>query len=269
MSVEAAIRELRDLTVSARSVGSETVSRLCDQALKFVKVQWVPIKSASPTAGQYVLMAGESEEGHKWRDAGLYRGQTDGIHEFVDKYGADAHPTHWCLLPTHPSIDNDSDSQHPIEELIDFIIDLHQHGAIHIKRGFSLRDSSKAIASNHLLEEAVELQAETMHGTEESITEEASDVLAIWLHLLVHCNISFESVVERCHTKLRQTFTFDESETTTNNPGFTRRNRVNSGKLGETFHKIWTDMAHQDGRYNKEDWNQLVSLLRTQYGVEV
>lgn len=113
-----------------------------------------------------------------------------------------------------------------IDELLILVQKLHDDGAIHKKRGFSLHDSTRELAANHMIEEAVELQAEaTISHDRAGIVEESADVLATWLHLLIHCDVPFEEVVSRCMTKLEDTFTMDPDEVITTTPGFTRRNR--------------------------------------------
>ena len=116
-----------------------------------------------------------------------------------------------------------------INELIDFVQELHDRGAYHRKRGFSLHDSTRELASNHMLEETVELQAEAiLTQNRTAIIEESADVLATWLHLLIHCDVTLDEVIDRCDSKLREAFTYDSDEIKTNTPGLTRRNRQNT-----------------------------------------
>ena len=104
---------------------------------------------------------------------------------------------------------------------------LHESGAIHKKRGFSLADTTPQLATNHLLEEVVELQAEcTLGGTRETIKQEAADVLAIFMHLLYISSITLEEVINECERKLEATFTNNPDEVISKNPGLTRRARV-------------------------------------------
>ena len=113
-----------------------------------------------------------------------------------------------------------------VASLESLVKQLHEKGAIHKKRGFSLADTTPQLATNHLLEEVVELQGECiLGGTKETIKEEAADVMAIFLHLLHVMDISLEEVLETCEQKLRDVFTFDPSEVISKNPGLTRRAR--------------------------------------------
>lgn len=103
---------------------------------------------------------------------------------------------------------------------------LHNAGAYHKRRGFSLADSTKIMCSNHILEECTELQAEAcITENREAIVEEAGDVIATYLHLLCLCGISLEEVADKCLEKLDIDFTTDINEICTSDPGFTRRNR--------------------------------------------
>ena len=115
------------------------------------------------------------------------------------------------------------------KELIAFVQELHDRNAYHRKRGFQLQDSTKMLASSHMLEEAVELQAEAcIEEDRDGVIEESSDVLATWLHLLLHCEVSFQEVIDRCTEKLLDTFTYDPNDLLTTTPGYSRRHRVAS-----------------------------------------
>lgn len=109
--------------------------------------------------------------------------------------------------------------------LVDLVVNLHDEGAIHKKRGFSLHDVSVVDISNHLLEETVELQAEVMHGTHKEQLDEAADTLAVYLHLLVASGLPPDDVIDRCISKLNHNFTLDKSEVLTDTPGITRKSR--------------------------------------------
>lgn len=114
-----------------------------------------------------------------------------------------------------------------IDKLISLVRTLVATGAYHRKRGFSLSDSTPTIASTHMLEEAVELQAEVLiTGDREAIIEESSDLLATWLHLLLQCDVEFETVVDKCIQKLHSVFTCDINELETSTPGVMRRSRA-------------------------------------------
>lgn len=158
------------------------------------------------------------------------------------------------------------------DKLIALVKELHDKGSYHKKRGFSLRDSTAQLASNHMIEEAVELQAEaTITHDRDATIEESADVLATWLHLLLHCEIVFQEVVDRCDSKLREIFTDDPSEIGTTTPGIMRRHRQEShtdSELSAAFHEIWTAHAKCDN-YDKKEWRELTLMLRRKYGVEL
>jgi phosphoribosyl-ATP pyrophosphohydrolase len=156
-----------------------------------------------------------------------------------------------------------------IDLLLILVQELHDNGALHKKRGFSLHDSTPELAANHMIEEAVELQAEaTIARNRDGVVEESADVLATWLHLLIHCDVSFEEVVVRCMEKLRDTFTLDKDQVLTDTPGFTRRNRQDDKELHSLFHQLWTANVGQDG-YDKQKWQKLADKLRSMTGVEL
>lgn len=112
-----------------------------------------------------------------------------------------------------------------LAELLELVDELHRNNAMHIRRGFRLQDADVMVCTNHLIEEVVELQAECITQNREAIIEEASDVMAIFLHLLHMHGVALETVVDMCHSKLRNNFTYDENKLATETPGFTRRNR--------------------------------------------
>lgn len=113
-----------------------------------------------------------------------------------------------------------------LQELIALVKELHDKNAYHRKRGFQLQDSTKILASSHMLEEAVELQAEAcIEEDHDGVIEESSDVLATWLHLLLHCEVDFQEVIDRCVVKLLDTFTYDPNDLLTDTPGYSRRHR--------------------------------------------
>lgn len=156
-----------------------------------------------------------------------------------------------------------------IDRLLAFIQELHDLGAIHRKRGFSLQEATVELAANHLIEEAVELQAEaTISHDKAGVIDESADVIAVWLHLIILSDVSFEEVVVRCIEKLGEAFTLDKNEVLTDTPGFTRRNRQDGTELQSLFHQVWTANVDQEG-YDKEKWQKLAAKLRTMTGVEL
>jgi phosphoribosyl-ATP pyrophosphohydrolase len=102
---------------------------------------------------------------------------------------------------------------------------LHKAGAYHRKRGFRLNEAEPVLASNHVIEEAVELQAECVYGTYHSQLDEAADLLCVWLHLLWLSGVPLSVVLERASQKLDQNFTLNPDEVETKTPGRLRSNR--------------------------------------------
>ena len=112
------------------------------------------------------------------------------------------------------------------QELIALVAELRDKNAYHRKRGFQLQDSTSTLISNHLLEEAVELQAEAcIEENREGVIDESSDVLATFLHLVLHCKVDFQEVINRCTEKLLKTFVYDPNDLLTDTPGYSRRHR--------------------------------------------
>jgi phosphoribosyl-ATP pyrophosphohydrolase len=131
-----------------------------------------------------------------------------------------------------------------LDELVKFVKELHYRNAIHKKRGFRLQDSTKLMASSHMLEEAVELQAEAcIENHHDGIVEESADVLATWLHLLLHCEVEMQEVIDKCVEKLLDIFTYDEAEILTGTPGYSRRHRdsghhARTSAVGESSQEV-------------------------------
>lgn len=113
-----------------------------------------------------------------------------------------------------------------IKELMVEITNLHQAGAVHVKRGYKMSDATAAVSSNHLIEEAAEYQAALMSEDVEARTEEAADVLLCYLQTLRHGEIDLEQVIKVADEKLHRVWTTDLSKVTAIKPGFTRRGRA-------------------------------------------
>lgn len=131
-----------------------------------------------------------------------------------------------------------------LNELVAEVAKLHQLGAYHIKRGFSLKDSKLTTASNHLIEEAVELQAEVLDGDIDSKIEEAADVLLVFLHLLKISKISLNDVIAFAFKKLTRTFTLDKTKIKTSTPGYTRKNRDENQKICDCYMDSSGPLSH-------------------------
>ncbi|MCK9569390.1 hypothetical protein M0R72_10670 [Candidatus Pacearchaeota archaeon] len=108
-------------------------------------------------------------------------------------------------------------------ELFELVRSLHLDNAKHVRRKRRLCDYSVAQCTNHLLEEAVEVQAEILASgipyvhrcsswsaeklsNKNQIVEEMGDALAVMYHLMIRLELSLESVEERAVLKLRETF---------------------------------------------------------------
>lgn len=129
-------------------------------------------------------------------------------------------------------------------DLILRVQQLHELGAFHVKRGFSLKDAKLTTASNHLIEEAVELQAEVLDGNYDTKLEEAADVLLVYLHLLHLSKVSFSEVVSFAERKLEKNFTLDRSEIKTKTPGYTRSNRDETQKPCDCYMDNCGPLSH-------------------------
>lgn len=115
-----------------------------------------------------------------------------------------------------------------MQKLIEKVKQLYEADAIHIKRGFRVQsEGSLMVASNHLIEEAVELQAELLFGEKPAQIEEAGDLLTLFCHILKRGDISLEEVVEAALAKAEKNYTTNPDEVTAITPGVTRRGRNN------------------------------------------
>jgi phosphoribosyl-ATP pyrophosphohydrolase len=104
-----------------------------------------------------------------------------------------------------------------------------QH-ARHVKRGYTINEVRDHHITNHLIEEAVELQAACLDdcGTDEqreAVVEEAADVLLLFSHLLLRKGITFGEVMDFAEDKLKKNWTTDPAEVTAVRQGFSRRTR--------------------------------------------
>jgi len=115
----------------------------------------------------------------------------------------------------------------PLKQLHEEIEQLMKAGAYHRTRGFQLRNVPVSVITNHLIEEAVEIQGEALHGTPEGVIMEAGDMLANFIYLLLNRGIDFDDVVAASRRKLPQVFTTNADEIVSTNVGFIRSNRPN------------------------------------------
>ena len=118
-----------------------------------------------------------------------------------------------------------------MQKLIDKVAELYEADAIHIKRGFRVRtEGSLMVASNHLIEEAVELQAELLFGDRPKQVEEAGDLLTLFCHILKRGDITLAEVVDSAYEKACRNYTTDPTKVTAHTPGVTRSGRTETTK---------------------------------------
>jgi phosphoribosyl-ATP pyrophosphohydrolase len=99
-------------------------------------------------------------------------------------------------------------------------------GARHHRRGYALADATPSVATNHVLEEAVEFQAAVLHGSRGEAEREAADLLLVYLHALQLANCDISIVIAFAHQKLGDTFTCDPAKVLVDKPTFTRAGRA-------------------------------------------
>jgi len=112
-----------------------------------------------------------------------------------------------------------------INDLLNKIHELHSSNAQHVKRGFKVSEIPALVISNHLIEEVTELQAEVIDDDREAFIEEASHVLAVFLHLLQKQGLSLNEIATRSLKMLETNFTTDPAEVTAVTDGYTRKHR--------------------------------------------
>lgn len=107
---------------------------------------------------------------------------------------------------------------------------LYTEHSTHVRRGFSIEDMGLPQVTNHLLEEAVELQAALLNEEgPDAILDEAADVLIVLMHLMIKSSTLshefFGRVCHRAHERIDLNWTNDPTQVTATKPGFSRRNR--------------------------------------------
>ena len=112
-----------------------------------------------------------------------------------------------------------------MKELLSLIDELYEVNAYHVKRGFRLKEATSLMVSNHLLEEAVELQSEIMANNREAIVEEAGDVIVLFARVLRTTDVGLDEVLTFATKKLNKIFTTDPNKVTAISPGTSRRAR--------------------------------------------
>jgi phosphoribosyl-ATP pyrophosphohydrolase len=120
-----------------------------------------------------------------------------------------------------------------LADIVQLSKELKEGGAYHIRRGFQLSDCDEREISNHLIEEAVELQAEMFRGTRETQLEEASDLICVLSHAIEFCGFTVEELMQKAKEKLDANFTYNENQVQGN--GFNRSNRVDTVDVIDGF----------------------------------
>lgn len=112
-----------------------------------------------------------------------------------------------------------------VERYIKFLRD---SGAMHVKRGYMMREITPALQSSHLIEETCELQQEILDpgSNESSIMTEACHVYAVFAHLLLINNIDMDRVEALTIDMLKKNWTTDPAKVTAVVPGFGRKGRA-------------------------------------------
>jgi NTP pyrophosphatase (non-canonical NTP hydrolase) len=107
------------------------------------------------------------------------------------------------------------------------IEELRRVDAIHVKRGYRIRDIAPAMQAAHLCEETVELLQEVLSPRLDrvSLADEASHVLSVLVHLLIRLDIPLEEVCSRAVQGLARNWTTDMGKVRCEKPGFTRTHR--------------------------------------------
>ena len=91
--------------------------------------------------------------------------------------------------------------------LAEWVCKLHHESWEHARRqGFRLGEATPLIASNHLIEEAAEFQAEVMkHPQPNRAAQELADVLGVVVHAAQMIDISMNDLAVLC-MELRENF---------------------------------------------------------------
>jgi NTP pyrophosphatase (non-canonical NTP hydrolase) len=113
------------------------------------------------------------------------------------------------------------------DDLWNAIEELRRVDAVHVKRGYHIRDIAPAMQAAHLCEEASELLQEVLNPNFDraATADEASHVLSVLAHLLIRLDIPLEEVCSRAIQMLERNWTTDERKVRCEKPGFTRTYR--------------------------------------------
>ena len=114
------------------------------------------------------------------------------------------------------------------EHLFSVVEKLHQSPHYHVRRGFGLGDLPVHLASNHLIEEATELQAELLMPTpdREKVLKELADVIGVFHCICVKLGVTPQMLMTLAATNLQETFTSDTSKVRGPLGGVTRSTRA-------------------------------------------
>ncbi len=116
------------------------------------------------------------------------------------------------------------------ETVLERVKQLYTDRSLHIRRGCRIDEMELPQITNHLLEEAVELQAALLNAeSPEAVLDEAADVLIVFMHIIIRTSILPPSFLNRVYRRAIEridlNWTNTPSKVTATKPGFSRRNR--------------------------------------------
>lgn len=116
------------------------------------------------------------------------------------------------------------------ETVLERVKQLYADHSFHVRRGFSIDEMELSQITNHLLEEAVELQAALLNDEgPEAILDEAADVLIVFMHIMVKSSTLSHAFLDRVYRRaierIDRNWTNNPAKVTATKAGFSRRNR--------------------------------------------
>jgi NTP pyrophosphatase (non-canonical NTP hydrolase) len=93
------------------------------------------------------------------------------------------------------------------QSLEEWVYKMHRENWLHRRRpGFRLGEASPLIASNHLIEEAVEFQAEVIGNNHAAAVDELANVLGVVVHAAHMLGVSMHDLSTTCTRQLLDNF---------------------------------------------------------------